>query len=100
MGKTTWRLEMRIKQHQLTTKPLASKQTTESSSSIADYLTQNIDFWNEFDKNMFSVVCKACTEAVLHVLEALYIRSLKPTLGKQMEFVKCMHLFPNSSSST
>ena len=102
MGKTTQRLEMRIKQHQPTAKSLASKQTTKSSSSssIADHLTQNMDCLNKFDKTMFSVVCKARTEAVLHVLEALYIRSLKPTLCKQMEFVKCMHLFPNGSSST
>ena len=102
VGKTTQRLEMRIKQHQPTAKSLASKQTTKSSSSssIADHLTQNMDCLNKFDKTMFSVVCKARTEAVLHVLEALYIRSLKPTLCKQMEFVKCMHLFPNGSSST
>ena len=46
----------------------------------------------DFDKSMFSVVCKARTESVLHVLEALFIQSLKPELRKQMEFVKCLHM--------
>ena len=46
----------------------------------------------EFDKSMFSVVCQARTELVLHVLEALVIKTLKPELCKQMEFVKCLHM--------
>ena len=47
-----------------------------------------------------SVVCKVRTESVLHVLEPLFIKSLKPDLCKQMEFFKCLHLFSNTWALT
>ena len=50
----------------------------------------------KFDMSMFSVVCKVRRESVLHVLEPLFIKSLKPDLCKQVEFVKCLHLFSNT----
>ena len=41
---------------------------------------------------MFSIVHKARTESVLHVLEALFVRGLKPEVCKQMEFFLSLYL--------
>ena len=82
VGKTTQRLENRIKQHLPSSSTLtnANKKSTKNSSAIYEHLCKNPDCFDKYDKSLFSVVCKACTESVLHVLEALYIRSLKPDL--------------------
>ena len=97
MGKTTQRLENRIKQHLPSSSTLthANKKSTKNSSAIYEHLCKNPDCFNKYDKSLFNVVCKAHTGSVLHVLEALYIRSLKPDLCKQMEYVKCLQLFRN-----
>ena len=83
MGKTTQRLENRIKQH------LPARSTT---SAIAEHLMKNSNCLDNFNKSMFSVIRKARTESVLHVLEALYIRDLNPELCKQMDLVKRLHM--------
>ena len=49
---------------------------------------------DEFDRDQFTIVCKARTCSVLYVLEALYIKTLQPDASKQMEFVQCLDLFP------
>ena len=91
MGKTTQRLENRIKQRP-PSNLLDRSSNTKSKSAIGEHLMNSVTCLEEFDKSMFSVVCKARTESVLHVLEALFIKSLKPELCKQMEFVKCLHM--------
>ena len=97
VGKTTQRLEKRIKQHV----PATLRQNTDQQmrkkdpdSAIGKHLVQNLSCLNLFDCNMFSIVCQARNTSVLHVLEALYIRKLQPDLCKQMDFVKSLHLFP------
>ena len=57
----------------------------------------NTTFPDKYDRSMFSAVCRARTSSTLHVLEALCIKKLKSELCKQMEFVKCLDLFPTSS---
>ena len=86
VGKTTQRLGNRIKQH------LPAKAERSTKSAISEHLIRNADCLGAFDKSSFSIVKKARTESVLHVLEALYIKGLRPELCKQMEFVKCLHL--------
>ena len=86
VGKTTQRLENRIKQH------LSSITSRTQTSAIGEHLAKNISCLEGYLKSMFSIVRKARNESVLHVLEALFIRSLKPELCKQMEFVKSLHL--------
>ena len=88
VGKTTQRLENRIQQHL----PSATK----SSSAIGEHLLRNPDCLDKFDRSMFSIVCKARTESVLHDLELMFIKSIKPDLCKKMQFVKVLHLFSNT----
>ena len=91
VGKTTQCLEARIKQHV----PAALTKTTRTpTSSITEHLLQKTVCLENFDHQMFTVVSHARSESVLHVLEALFIRKLKPDLCKQLEFVKCLYLFP------
>ena len=89
VGKTTQYLENQI-QH------LPSATATKSSLAIGDHLLQNPDCLDKFDRSMFGIVCKARTESVLHVLGAMFIKSMKPDLCKQMEFVKVFYLFSNT----
>ena len=63
---------------------------TKSSSAIGEHLLSNPDYLGKFDRSMFSNVSKARTESVLHVLEAMFMKSMKPDLCKQMEFVKVL----------
>ena len=71
-----------------------SKHRLEVILQIADvlHLAKDISCLEDYHKSMFSIVRKARAEYVLHVLEALFIRGLKPELHKQMEFVKSLHL--------
>ena len=75
-----------IKQH------LPAKAERSTKLAISEHLIRNADCLGAFDNSSFSIVKKARTESVLHVLEALYIKGLRPELCKQMEFVKCLHL--------
>ena len=53
---------------------------------------KNVGCLEAFGNSFFIILKKAHTESVLHVLEALYIKGLRPKLYKQMEFVKNLHL--------
>ena len=86
VAKTTQCLGNHIKQH------LPTKAERSTKSAILEHLIKNADCLGTFDKSFFSIVKKARTESVLHVLEALYVKGLMPELCKQMEFDKCLHL--------
>ena len=93
VGKTTQRLEAGIAQHvpaKLTRRELINT----PQSAIGEHLMTSNTCLDEFNRDQFTIVCKARTCSVLHVLEALCIKTLRPDLGKQTEFVKCLDLFP------
>ena len=96
VGKTTQRLEARMSQHV----PAALRNTHMPGSSkqpdlaIGHHLLSNVQCLESFSKSWFTILCHARNCQVLHCLEALYIKKMKPTLCKQMEFVKTLHLFP------
>ena len=91
VGKTRQGLEARMKQHVSAVQAKTARITT---SAMGEHLFQNAACLDNFDHKMFTIVCRARSESVLHVLEALYIKKIKPDLCKQMEFVKCLYLFP------
>ena len=64
------------------------------TSAIGELLLNNTQCLDKCDRSMFSIVCRARTSSTLHVLDPLFIKKLKPELCKQMEFVKCLDLFP------
>ena len=70
-------------------------QPPKSTSSMAELLNKNPHCFNTF-----GVVCKVHTESVLYMLEHLFIQSLKPDLCKQMDVVKCLHLFSSTWALT
>ena len=74
MGKTTQPLENQIKQY------LSSIMSKTQTSAIGEHLAKNISCLEDYHKSMYSIVRKARTESVLHILEALFIRGLKPEL--------------------
>ena len=94
VGKTTQRLEKRIKQHLPSVLTSRTRPCKESDSAIGQHLALNASCLDHFSWNMFSIVCKARTESILHVLESLYISKIKPQLCKQMSLVKTLQLFP------
>ena len=98
VGKTTQRLEARIAQHipaSLTRKRSdGSNQDAKTTSAIGEHLVKNAACLDSYNQSMFSIICTARTTSSLHVLEALYIKKIRPELCKQMEFVKCLDLFP------
>ena len=100
VGKTIQRLETRIGQHipAWLTKPKTSTNDDDEqpkvTSAIGEHLLNNTKCLDKYDRSMFSIVCRARTSSTLHVLEPLFIKKLKPELCKQMEFVKCLDLFP------
>ena len=42
---------------------------------------------------MFQIVRRARCESILHILEPLYIKLMKPDLCKQLQFVRTLSLF-------
>ena len=84
VGKTTQRLEARIAQHvpaKLTRRELINT----PQSAIGEHLKKSNTCSDKFNRDQFTIVCKARTCSVLHVLEALYIKTLQQDLCKQME---------------
>ena len=101
VGKTTQRLEARIKQHVPANLRKKVNNTDKNvDSAIGRHLLSNVNCLDVFDKSLFRIVHRARTSTILHILEALYIKHLKPDLCKQVEFVKSLHLFPTVNSST
>ena len=113
MGRTSQRLQQRIKQHVPKTilqehisqdrstltrscKPIRSFKAETSFSAIGQHLLQNPTCAREYSDNKFSLLACGCTSFHLSTLEAMYIKTSKPNLCKQKAFVyglKITHWF-------
>ena len=113
MGKTTQRLETRAKQHvpasllrptkedenddkdedEDGTEPKTKTKTKSSTSSIGQHLLDNVECLESYHLSMFQIVRRARCESILHILEPLYIKLMKPDLCKQLQFVRTLSLF-------
>ena len=95
VGKTTQRLETRAKQHvpAILFEPAKDNKKRNSTSSIGQHLLDNVECLENYDLKMFSIICRARSENILHILEPLFIKSRKPDLCKQLEFVRKLSLF-------
>ena len=104
VGRTTQRLQQRIKQHVPKTilqehisqnrstlasscKPITSFKAETSFSAIGQHLLQNPTCAREYNDNKFSILARGRTSFYLSTLEATYIKTSKPNLCKQKEFV-------------
>ena len=104
VGRTSQRLQQRIKQHVPKTilqkhisqdrstlarscKPIRSFKTETSFSAIGQHLLQNLTCAHEYNDNKFSILSRGRTSFHLSTLEATYIKTSKPNLCKQKEFV-------------
>ena len=68
-------------------KPIRSFKTKTSFSSIGQHLLQNPICAHEYNDNKFSILAHGRTSFHLSTLEAMYIKTSKPNLCKQKEFV-------------
>ena len=104
VGRTSQRLQQRIKQHVPKTilqehisqdrstlvrscKPIRSFKAETSFSAIGQHLLQNPTCAREYNDNKFSILARGRTSFHLSTLEATYIKTSKPNLCKQKEFV-------------
>ena len=114
MGHTSERLQQRIKQHVPKTilqkhisqdqstlarscKPIRSFKAETSFSAIGQHLLQNPTCARDYNDSKFSILARGRTSFHLSTLEATYIKTSKPNLCKQKEFVyglKITHSFP------
>ena len=99
VGKTTQRLETRISQHLPAVLRSTRRRQAPSSKpldlAIGQHLLSSTPCLDGFTRSLFTVLSYARSSQALHYLEPLYIKKLKPTLCKQLEFVKSLHLFPS-----
>ena len=103
VGRTSQRLQQRIKQHVFKTilqelisqdrstlarscKPIRSFKAETSYSAIEQHLLQNSTCAREYN-DKFSILTRGRTSFHLFTLEATYIKTSKPNLCKQKEFV-------------
>ena len=68
-------------------KPIRSFRAETSFSAIGQHLLQNPTCAREYNDNKFSIVARGRTSFHLSTLEATYIKTFKPNLCKQKEFV-------------
>ena len=68
-------------------KPIRSFKTETSFSAIGQHLLQNPTCAHEYNDNKFSILARGRTSFHLSTLEATYIKTSKPNLCKQKEFV-------------
>ena len=104
VGRTSQRLQQRIKQHVPKTivqkhifqvlstltrscKPIRSFKTETSFSAIVQHLLQNPTCAYEYNDNKCSILARGRTSFHLSTLEATYIKTSKPNLCKQKKFV-------------
>ena len=104
MGRTSQRLQQRIKQHVPKTilqehisqdrstlasscKPIKSFKAETSFSAIGQHRLQNSACAREYNDNKFSILARGRTSFHLSTLEATYIKTSKPNLCEQKEFV-------------
>ena len=104
VSRTSQRLQQIIKQHLPKTilqehislnqstlarscKPIRSFKAETSFSAIGQHLLQNPTCAHEYNDNKFSILARGRTSFHLFTLEATYIKTSKPNLCKQKEFV-------------
>ena len=101
VGRTTQRLEDRIKQHVLSNirnkthpkreqppRSCKTKITTKTcDSAIGQHLLENPDCTKNYNGDMFRIIGKARSSFHLAVLESIYISTKKRLLCRQKEFV-------------
>ena len=110
VGRTSQRLQQRIKQHVLKTilqehlsqdrstlarscKPIRSFKAETSFSAIGQHLLQNPTCAHEYNNNKFSILARGRTFFHLFTLVATYIKTSKPSLCKQKEFVYGLKIY-------
>ena len=99
VGRTSQRLQDRIKQHipkairnQAQTSCDLSQSNHTCSSAIGQHLLNNKKCAAQYDDNQFSILAKGRTLFHLSTLEATFIKMLKPELCRQKEFVYTLKL--------
>ena len=99
VGRTSQRLQDRIKQHipkairnqaQRNCDLFQSNHT--STSAIGQHLLNNEKCASHYDDNQFSILAKGRTLFHLSTLEATFIKMLKPELCRQKKFVYTLKL--------
>ena len=98
VGKTSQRFHLRIDQHvpkviRNWINGTSAQPKKNYFSAIGQHLVDNQVCAKNFTREKFSVVARAENSFQLHILEALYIQSLKPRLCKQKKFVYQTRLF-------
>ena len=68
-------------------KPIRSFKAETSFSAIGQHLIQNPTCTHEYNDNKFSILARGRTSFHLSTLEATYIKTSKPNICKQKEFV-------------
>ena len=99
VGRTSQRLQDRIKQHipkairnQAQTNCDLSQSNHTCTSAIGQHLLNNKKCAAHYDDNQFSILAKGRTLFHLSTLEATFIKMLKPELCRQKEFVYTLKL--------
>ena len=99
VGRTSQRLQDRIKQHipkairnQAQTNCDLSQSKHTCTSAIGQHLLNNKKCAAHYDDNQFSILAKGRTLFHLSTLEATFIKMLKPELCRQKEFVYTLKL--------
>ena len=99
VGRTSQRLQDRIKQHipkairnQAQTNCDLFQSNHTSTSAIGQHLLNNKKCASYYDDNQFSILAKGRTLFHLSTLEATFIKMLKPELCRQKEFVYTLKL--------
>ena len=99
IGRTSQRLQDRIKQHipkairnQAQTNCDLSQSNHTCTSAIGQHLLNNKKCAAHYDDNQFSILAKGRTLFHLSTLEATFIKMLKPELCRQKDFVYTLKL--------
>ena len=109
VGRTSQRLEKRIKQHILRSIANSSASHNHQSlsrsckantrpqqfhkSSIGQHLLDNTQCALHYSKENFFILAQGCSSFHLSALDATFIKSLNPLLCKQKEFVYSLKIF-------
>ena len=108
VGRTSQRLQNRIKQHvpqwlrQQLTRPRRSQPhrsykrndtKPDCDSAIGQHLLENDQCTLNYDNKRFSILATARSSFHLDLIEAAYIKTQRPALCKQKEFVYVLKLF-------
>ena len=91
VGKTTQRLSERIKQH--IPPNIETRKSNQADSAILAHIRNKPACVPTNVQERFRILARARSSYHLDILEAMYIRSLEPSLCAQKEFVKSLTLF-------